>query len=110
MEISRLTTSPLRNEEWFRFHTEFSGVATICGIDILQIERINPFYETFYKEADELFELLHKTFITASTTAADKQRGRIFRGLRDSAKSNLYAPDAERREADMKVNTVIQIL
>jgi hypothetical protein len=108
MEITKFKPTPLRVEEWFRLHSEFSGLVVLCGVDVLNMERLFPPYEILYKEADELLEVLRKSFITADTQSADRQRERIFRGLRNAAKSYQYTPDAEKQTAGAKVSAVIR--
>jgi hypothetical protein len=108
MEIHRFTLSRLRNEEWLRFHTEYKGLATECGTDLLRIERIYPYYIERYNEADRLLELLGKSFVTAKTAAAEVQRDTLFRGLRDAVKSNLRILDAAKQDAAVKVYAVIK--
>ncbi|MDR2809983.1 MAG: DUF6261 family protein [Tannerellaceae bacterium] len=108
MDISRFNISQLRIEEWFRFHTEFWGLATQCGVEVLDIIRLFSPYETLYKEADGLLEILRKSFITVDTASADRLRGRLFRGLRDAAKSFQYVLDEAKQAAGIKVNAVIR--
>ncbi|MDR2388654.1 MAG: DUF6261 family protein [Tannerellaceae bacterium] len=108
MEITKFNPAPLRIEEWFRMHTEFYGLVKLCGVDVLNMERLFPPYEILYKEGDELLEILRKSFITADTQSADRLRGRIFRGLRNAAKSYQYTPNTEKQNAGAKVNAVIR--
>ncbi|MDR2810985.1 MAG: DUF6261 family protein [Tannerellaceae bacterium] len=107
MEIIRFSIGTLRNEGWFRFHTEFFALATLCGVDILTIDFLFSTYETLYKEADGLLELLRKSFVTTDTVAADRLRDSQYRGLRDAVKANLHSLDADTQAAAVKVSAVI---
>ncbi|MDR2118287.1 MAG: DUF6261 family protein [Tannerellaceae bacterium] len=108
MEIIRFRLKALRNEGWFRFHTEFSGLAEDCGLEILRIDRLFPPYKALYAEADILLEVLRKSFITKDTTGANRQRDAQFRGLRDAVKAFLYSLDAPKKDAAEKVSAVIK--
>lgn len=107
MEISRFNTSRLHNEEWFGLHTKYFGLVILCGADVLGIDELFPHYEKFYKEADELMEILRKSFYTTDTSAADRQRLSIFRGFRDAARAFLHTPDTTKHAAGVKVNEVV---
>ncbi|MDR2389288.1 MAG: DUF6261 family protein [Tannerellaceae bacterium] len=107
MQIQKFGIRKLRNEEWFRFHTEFSELAVLCGLIILGLERLYPPFEALYKEADELLERLRKSFITINTTEANQQREQQYRGLRESVKTFLYSLDANVKAAAAKLNDVI---
>jgi hypothetical protein len=106
MIISRFNISRLRNEEWFRFHTEYSGLAEECGVEFLELQRIYPLYKARYKEGDQLLELLRASFVTPDTTEANRNREKVFRGLRDAAKSLLNTLDPAKLEAAAKVYAV----
>ncbi|MDR2810672.1 MAG: DUF6261 family protein [Tannerellaceae bacterium] len=107
MGIVRFAVRRLRNEEWFRFHTEFFHLADECGAETLNIDRLFPLYEVRYKEADQLLELLHKSFITTDSVSADRARDGVYVGLRDTAKSLQKALDPDKRSAAVKVFTVV---
>jgi hypothetical protein len=108
MEIIRFRLNLLRNEGWFRFHTEFSGLAEACGTDILHIDHLFPAYKAMYGEADVLLEVLRGSFITKDTVGADRQRDTQFRGLRDVTKAFLNSLDVPKQTAAVKVSGVIR--
>ncbi|MDR2809444.1 MAG: DUF6261 family protein [Tannerellaceae bacterium] len=107
MPVLRFNIYKLRNEEWFRFHTEFFDLATLCGPEALNIHLHFLSYCILYKEADGLLELLHKSFITTDTVQADQQRCRIFQGLRNTAKSLQKVLDPAKQNAAGKVYTMM---
>ncbi|MDR2810545.1 MAG: DUF6261 family protein [Tannerellaceae bacterium] len=107
MRIIKVTTDRLRNEEWFRFHTEYSGLVDAYGPELLMIQRIYSVYKTLYQEADRLLERLQASFITTHTAQAEHLRDELFRGLRDAVKSNLRSLDATKKAAAVKINALI---
>ncbi|MDR2811435.1 MAG: DUF6261 family protein [Tannerellaceae bacterium] len=108
MSILRFLVSKLRNEEWFRFHTEFFGLAKAYGLELLGILRIFALYEILYQEADDLLEILRSSFLTIDTTTADRQRDDMYRGFRDAVKSNLRILDDAKKAAAQKVYAIVR--
>ncbi|MDR2388742.1 MAG: DUF6261 family protein [Tannerellaceae bacterium] len=106
MKITRLKTGRLRNEEWFRFHTEFVGLILLYGAELLGLLRFFIPYQGLYKEADHLLEVLLKSFITRDTTETNEKRCKVFKGLRDTAKSFQNVLDPEKQNAAIKVYAV----
>ena len=107
MKILRFTINRLRNEEWFRLQTEFYGLVTTFGAELLGILRVFLLYEVLYKEADQLLEILRVSFATATTTEADRRRSEVYKGLRATIKANLHVLDASLQAAAKKRNAVI---
>jgi hypothetical protein len=108
MIISRFDASRLRNEEWFRFHTEFLELAVRFGADFLDIEHLFPLYEMIYREGDRLLELMQASLVTADTSEANRNRKRIFCGLRNTAKSLRYVLNPALRDAATKVYAIVR--
>jgi hypothetical protein len=108
MRIIRFNQSRLRNEEWFQFHTDFSGLVSLYGDELLGVKRLYTPYCELYKEADVLLELLRKSFLTPDSTAEDRQRDNAFRSLRDSIKSFLNFPDPVRQKAAGELFAVVE--
>jgi hypothetical protein len=108
MKIPRFKSDRLQNEEWFRFHTEFSELASRSDVAALRIELLFPPYRKLYGEADMLLELLHKSFITADMTACDRTRKQLFRSLRRSVKAYLYMTDSPEQRAAGKLHAVVR--
>ncbi|MDR2809633.1 MAG: DUF6261 family protein [Tannerellaceae bacterium] len=105
MKISKFIARNLRNEEWFRFHTEFSALVTLCGTDLLNLMRLYPPYETRYKEAYPLFDMQPHSFIR--TDAIDRHRSAVFLGLQDTARALLKTSHPEQQLATVKVYNAI---
>jgi hypothetical protein len=108
MKIIRFLIRNLRNEEWFRFHTEFFDFATLCGLDVLKIKHLYHPYEVLYKEADLLLEILRKSFVTADSVIANSRRTEIFLGLRITAKYLRKVLSPEKQAAAVKVFAVVE--
>jgi hypothetical protein len=107
MKILRFLVGRLRNEEWFRFHTEYYGLVILYTAELLGIKRIFLLYEALLKEADRLLELLQASFSTTGTAEADYLRTEMFKGLRDAVKSFLHSIDSQTQTAAKKLHTVI---
>lgn len=106
MDITKFKIGGLKNEEWVRFHFEFSDKAEECGINVLEIGRVYPRYKEMLKEADLQLEVVHKSFHTQETKIADQQRGDAYRGVRDTARSLLKSIDPADQAAATKVYAV----
>ncbi|MDR2118371.1 MAG: DUF6261 family protein [Tannerellaceae bacterium] len=107
MTISRFAVPKLRNEEWFRFHTEVKELVLLYGAELLGSARLFVLYCTLYEEADHLLEVLRRSFTTAETSEADRKREAVFRSLRDVAKSFRRALDPAQQSAGEKVYAVV---
>ena len=108
MEIPRFEITALHNEEWFRYHTEFLTLAIACGLDILDFFHIFPLYEPLYHEADELLEIIRRSFYPPDTTEYEKLRKEVFRSLRDISKSQCRSLDPAEQSAATKVYAAIE--
>jgi hypothetical protein len=107
MTVTRFTIAKLRNEEWFRFHTEVKELVLLYGAELLGVVRLFVFYCTLYDEADRLLEVLRRSFTTAETSESDRKREAVFRSLRDVAKSFRSALDPAQQSAAEKVYAVV---
>jgi hypothetical protein len=108
MKIHRFLVGKLRNEEWFRFHTEFAGLVEQCGAEELGVERIYPAYLALFNEADQLLELLRKSFITEQTVLANLMRDRIFYGLRNAVKAGRCMLNTSKQLAAEKIYALLK--
>jgi hypothetical protein len=107
VQILRFTISKLRNEDWFRFHTEFWDFVTLCGTDVLEITLLCLPYRMLYKEADRLLDVVCKRLIATDPASVDRRRDGVFLGLRDTARFLQKDPDPEKQIAALMVYAVI---
>ncbi|MDR2118777.1 MAG: DUF6261 family protein [Tannerellaceae bacterium] len=108
MNIIRLKYHALRNEEWFGLHSEYFELATVAVADLPVIESLLPSYKVLYKEADQLLEILRKSFLVSDTTSANRHRDLAFRSLRDAVKPYLNLQNPAKQSAAEKVYAVIR--
>jgi hypothetical protein len=99
MRVIRFNVSHLRNEEWFRFYTEFKTLTESTGASTLEIDALFTPFLTYYSRADRLLEVLRKNAYTKQIEDADKERDRIFSGLYGTVKLARNQPDAAKRQA-----------
>jgi hypothetical protein len=107
MKILKFATGRLRNEEWFRFHTEVRDLILLYVAELLGLLRLFTPYQAMFEEADSLLELLRKNFSTNDTTTADRAREGVYRSLKDTAKSFHNSLDATKKQASERLYLVI---
>ena len=107
MQITRFTVHKLRNEEWFRFHTEFWDWVTLCGTDVLEITRLEAPYRMLYKEVGRLLDVLLRDLVAVDLVSAEQQCDGVFLCLRDTARSMQKVSDPIKQIAALKVYAVI---
>ena len=107
MKIKKLDLLNLRNEEIAQFFTEFKDLVLLHDATTLNIEALFATFLVNYKQIGEALNLIIKSTITAKLVAADEVRDDAYRGFKYIVKGNTYYFDADKKEAAIKIQNVL---
>jgi len=107
VNIEKIKSTNLRNDEYFQFHTEFRNLVSKHGAEALKIRGLFEAYLPLFERMDEAFKKINKSAITKQIQDADKARDEIWRGLVKANAAALHDFDPEAREAARKLQIVL---
>jgi len=81
MKISKIDTTHLRNNIYFKFHTEFRDLVVTSSAEALKIELQFNYYLPLYDKMNEAFRKIIKSEYTAKIHDANKARCEIWDGM-----------------------------
>jgi len=106
MEIFKLKSRRLHNEEHFQFHTEFKGLVVQNTPATLGIETQYPGYELSFANETEAIAFIRKNPISDEIVVADDKRDFTYRGLDNTIKACGNHFDPLSRQAAARIQVV----
>ena len=106
IQIKKSHTHNMRNDVYFRYQTEFRDLILKNGADKLKVEVLFGTYLKLYERVKEAFERSAASIYTEKIREADKERDRIFTGLRAKNRASLKHFDPKIREAAERLKIV----
>ncbi|MDR1624253.1 MAG: DUF6261 family protein [Tannerellaceae bacterium] len=99
MKVIKFKVKGLRNEEWFRFHTEFKDLIVHFTADAIGLKKLYEGFLPLYVNADKMLLVLRKSSYTHELELADRRRDDLFRGFYDVVKGSLRQPAEAKQKA-----------
>lgn len=107
MEILKIKSHELRNEEHYNFHNEVNDLVLRFTVEALKIQRIYPAYEAAFATEGEALDVVQKSIFTGPIADADHNRDTILRGLADTIDGAIRHFDESVREAARRIKIVL---
>ncbi|MDR0750585.1 MAG: DUF6261 family protein [Tannerellaceae bacterium] len=99
MKVIKFKLSGLRNEEWFRFLTEFRDLIIHFTADAIGLNKLYAEFIILFLKADKLLLVLRKSAYTHELELADQKRDDLFRGFYEVVKGSLKQPGEAKQKA-----------
>jgi hypothetical protein len=106
MEILKLRTPALQNDEHFAFFTEFIGFVNEAGADALKIGKPFDAFKTLFADEDEALKKILKSNFTRLIHDADVERDTVFSGLAEANRTALKHFKPAIREAAIRLQII----
>ena len=105
MKTHRFEYEKLRNEEHYKFFTQFKELVTAANATTLNIEELYATFLVLYAQEGEALNVILKSEFTAELVDADLQRDITSRGLRLSVKgfANHFVPAKQKAAANIQI-------
>jgi hypothetical protein len=108
MQVIKIRIASLRNDEWFRFFTDYRELVIKFGAETLNIVELYHLFVPAYEKADDLLLVLRKSLFTKAMKGADKKRNDLFGGFYKIINGSITQPDAQKKEAAQRLLNVLQ--
>jgi hypothetical protein len=108
MKVLRFNKTLLRNEEWFKFFTDYFEHADTYGASKIGLSTLYPELRSDYDSADLVLQTLRKSYYTTQIEAANTVRTDAFRSLYGIAKGFQGDPTAKNKDAAMHLFNLLQ--
>ncbi|MDR0694898.1 MAG: DUF6261 family protein [Prevotellaceae bacterium] len=105
--ITRFSYENLRNEAHVEFHTSFNSKVEQFTPEALGIAARYAIYKPLFDEEVQALDQIRKSARTYEIIKAERERDRLFRGLRNIGKSSLLHFDDAKRDAARKIKIIL---
>lgn len=97
MEILSIHLNNLRNEEHFKFHTDFVVLVTRYAPAAIGIETLFSQFQITYRKEEAALNIIRKSAVTDDLAVADALRDATFSGLATAVKAatNHFKPEVK---------------
>jgi hypothetical protein len=105
MEIKKIYTVRLRNDEHFQFHTEFRELVVKENPQTLDVKTQFDAYMPLYEREDIALKKINKSALTQKIHDADKERDDIFTGFNMLIQTHChhFSPDLRNLAIPLKI-------
>lgn len=108
MKIERISTSHMRNDAHFQFHTEFRDLVVRHNSNVLKVKPQFDVYLSMYSREDDALKRINKSALTQKIYDADKARADTFIGMAEINKGMCRHFNSHVRDAALRLRVVFQ--
>ena len=105
--ISRLSLPQLRNEAHVELHADFLNILGGNNVSQMGLTAVATPYSQLVTEEKKILDFVHKSLLTPEIEALDAKRDDLYRGLVEIVKANTHSGDPAKKEAAVKIKTII---
>jgi len=106
MNIHKIITHNLRNDEHYMFQTEFQNLVTGATPEVLRVTAQFAAYTALLSKEDEGLKKITKSALTAQIHEEDKKRDELYDGMSELTAALVKSPIQNKRDAAKRLKII----
>jgi len=106
MNIHKIITHNLRNDEHYMFQTEFQNLVTGATPEVLRVTAQFAAYTALLNKEDEGLKKITKSALTAQIHEEDKKRDELYDGMAELTAALVKSPIQNKRDAAKRLKII----